>query len=131
MCWTTARRWSRNAAGELVVIGSSDSRREIQYMLKKGWDLKQLLGSAIPDPYNNDLYASVLNLPPSPAPVPSREIGPPPAPAIVTDSRGGAGCHGQSARISRQRPGRHAARLRAASSTATAKSPWMADWTAA
>ena len=43
--------------GELVVIGSSDSRREIQYMLKKGWDLKQLLGSAIPDPYNNDLYA--------------------------------------------------------------------------
>jgi hypothetical protein len=72
--------------GELVVVGSSDSRREIQYMLKKGWELKQLLGSAIPDPYNNDLYASVLNLPPASGPVPSREIGAPPDPAIVKES---------------------------------------------
>jgi hypothetical protein len=55
-------------------------------MLKKGWNLQQLLGSAIPDPYNNDLYASVLNLPPSPGPVPSSDIGPPPAPAMVIDS---------------------------------------------
>jgi hypothetical protein len=72
--------------GELVVVGSSDSRREIQYMLKKGWELKQLLGSAIPDPYNNDLYASVLNLPPATGPVPSREIGAPSDPAIVKES---------------------------------------------
>jgi Protein of unknown function (DUF3604) len=72
--------------GELVVIGSSDSRREIEFLLKKGWDLRSLLSSAIPDPYNNDLYASVLNLPPAAVPVPSREIGPPPAPAVVTES---------------------------------------------
>ncbi len=72
--------------GELVVIGSSDSRRETQYLLKKGWNLQQMLGSGIPDPYNNDLYASVMSLPPSQAPVPSREIGPPSVPAIITDA---------------------------------------------
>jgi hypothetical protein len=72
-------------AGELTVIGSSDSRREIQYELKQGWTLLQVLGSGIPDPYNNDLYASVLNLPAAPGPVASREIGAPPAPAVVAD----------------------------------------------
>ena len=72
--------------GELVLIGSSDSRRELELVLKKGWDIRQLLGSGLPDPYNNDLYASVMNLPPASAPVPSREVGPPPGPAVVVDS---------------------------------------------
>jgi len=79
-------------SGELTLIGSSDSRRELQYMLKQGWDLKQLLGSAIADPYNNDLYSSVISLPPAPSLFSSREIGAPPAPAVVPDSdaeRGG------------------------------------------
>ena len=79
-------------AGGLMVIGSSDSRREVQYMLKQGWSLGQLLGSAIPDPYNNDLYASMINLPPAASLFASREIGAPPAPAVVPDSeaeRGG------------------------------------------
>ncbi len=71
--------------GELVVINSSDSRREVQYMLKKGWSLGQLLGSPIPDPYNNDLYASVLNLPVAAGQIPSRAIGPPPPPALIAD----------------------------------------------
>jgi hypothetical protein len=72
--------------GELVVINSSDSRREIQYLLKQGWALNQLLGSGIPDPYNNDLYASIVNLPAATSSVPIRTIGPPPAPAVVADA---------------------------------------------
>ncbi len=74
------------AGGELIVINSSDSRREVQYMLKKGWSLGQLLGSAIPDPYNNDLYASVIKLPAAAGQVPAKSIGPPPAPALVVES---------------------------------------------
>jgi hypothetical protein len=72
--------------GELVVINSSDSRREIQYLLKKGWSITQLLGSGIPDPYNNDLYASIVNLPPAASAVATRTIGQPPTPAVVADA---------------------------------------------
>jgi hypothetical protein len=71
--------------GELTVIESSDSRREIRYALKQGWTVKNLVGPVSPDPYNNDLYASVLSLPAAPGPVSSRVIGGPPAPAIVAD----------------------------------------------
>ena len=99
MCWTTGPALVSQRGGELVVIGSSDSRREIQYMLKKGWDLKQLLGSAIPDPYNNDLYASVIE----PAAFAGACAEPGNRRAARPGDRRGlggrAGRHGQSSRI--------------------------------
>jgi hypothetical protein len=73
---------SRNP-GDLVVIESSDARREVEWLLKKGWDFRQLLGSGLPDPYNNDLYASILALPPAVAPISGRDIGLPRAPSVI------------------------------------------------
>lgn len=70
--------------GNLVVIESSDSRREAQRLLKQGWDLKQLMGYGYADPFNNDLYANVISLAPAPGPVTGRDLGPPPAPAVVS-----------------------------------------------
>ncbi len=71
-------------SGDLVVIESSDSRREVQRLLKLGWDLKQLMGYGYPDPFNNDLYANVISLPPAAAPVAGRDLGTPPAPTVIS-----------------------------------------------
>jgi hypothetical protein len=71
--------------GELTVIGSSDSRRELQYILKEGWVVNNLMGYGFPDPYNNDLYASIVNLPAAAKPVPGRTLGLPPAPSVVKE----------------------------------------------
>jgi hypothetical protein len=69
--------------GDLVVIESSDSRRESQRLLKKGWEIKEMMGYGYPDPFNNDLYANVISLSPAPGPVTGRDLGPPPAPTKV------------------------------------------------
>jgi hypothetical protein len=69
--------------GSLVVIESSDSRREAQRLLKQGWDIKQLMGYGYPDPFGNDLYANVISLAPAPGPVAGRDLGPPPPPTVV------------------------------------------------
>jgi hypothetical protein len=69
--------------GDLVVIESSDSRREAQRLLKQGWDLKQLLGYGGTDPFNNDLYANVIALPAASSPIQGRDLGAPPAPTVV------------------------------------------------
>lgn len=50
-------------AGDLMVLESSDYRREIQLLTKRGWDTSLIRTYGLPDPYNNDLYASVLTLP--------------------------------------------------------------------
>ncbi len=70
--------------GDLVVIESSDSRREAQILLKRGWGLKELLGYGGADPFNNDLYANVIALPPASAPITGRDLGAPPAATIVS-----------------------------------------------
>jgi Protein of unknown function (DUF3604) len=69
--------------GDLVVIESSDSRREAQILLKRGWDLKQLMGFGGGDPYNNDLYANVIALPPASVPVLGKDLGAPPTPTVL------------------------------------------------
>jgi hypothetical protein len=70
--------------GDLLVIESSDSRRESQRLLKQGWEIKQMMGYGYPDPFNNDLYANVISLPPAQGPVAGRDLGPPPAPTVVS-----------------------------------------------
>ena len=72
--------------GDLVVIGSSDSRREAQRALARGWNLGKADGFGFDDPYNNDLFATVLALPPASSPVLGRDIGLPPAPVRVATS---------------------------------------------
>jgi len=74
--------------GDLVVIESSDSRREAQLLLRRGWDLKQLMGYGGPDPYNNDLYANVIALPPAPAPILGKDLGAPPSPTVIPTADG-------------------------------------------
>lgn len=69
-------------AGDLIVIESSDSRRDVQLGLLKGWNLALWDGYGFTDPYNNNLYASVLSLPPASSPITGRDAGPPPAPVI-------------------------------------------------
>jgi Protein of unknown function (DUF3604) len=69
--------------GDLVVIESSDSRRESQILLKRDWTIKEMMGYGGADPYNNDLYANVIVLPPAPAPITGRDLGVPPAAAVV------------------------------------------------
>lgn len=69
--------------GELLVVESSDSRREIGLLLKQGWDIKQILAFDSADPYNNDLYASTIHLPPAPGPIAGTGAGTPPAPIVV------------------------------------------------
>ena len=95
-------------AGDLMVIGSSDSRRELQYMLKQGWDIKQLLSSAIPDPYNNDLYASVINLPRGALAICQSRNRRAACSGTGSRFRSGTWRHGPGARICRQLPGRRA-----------------------
>ena len=73
-------------AGDLMVLGSSDYRREIQLLTKRGWDVSLIRTYGFPDPYNNDLYASELTLPPAPRPVPGRDLGPPPPPTLVSSA---------------------------------------------
>jgi hypothetical protein len=69
--------------GDLVVIESSDSRRESQILVKQGWDLKQLMGYGYADPYNNDLYANAIALPPASMTPAARDLGPPPTPTVI------------------------------------------------
>jgi hypothetical protein len=72
-------------AGEVTIVESSDSRREIQPMTKQGWQIqKHIFGYGFPDPYENDLYASVISLSPAPGPIVAQRIGAPPAPSVVT-----------------------------------------------
>lgn len=73
-------------AGDLVVIQSSDSRREVQRLLEKGWTTNVWDGYGFPDAYNNDLFASVLTLPTASGPVTGHDSGAPPAPVVVKDS---------------------------------------------
>ena len=68
--------------GDLVVIHSSDYRREVERGLAKGWTPAVWDGYGFADPYNNDLYASVLALPPASAPIAGRDLGPPPPPVV-------------------------------------------------
>ena len=77
-------------AGDLMVLESSDYRHEIQLLTKRGWDMSMIRTYGLPDPYNNDLYASVLTLPPAPQPVAGRDLGPPP-PATLVSSGGSSG----------------------------------------
>ena len=60
------------------MIASSDYRREIQLLTKRGWDFTQIRTTGVADPYNNDLFASMVTLPPAPQPVAGRDVGPPP-----------------------------------------------------
>jgi hypothetical protein len=71
-------------AGDLMVLESSDYRREIQLLTRRGWDMSMIRTYGLPDPYNNDLYASVLTLPPATQPVAGRDLGPPPPPTLVS-----------------------------------------------
>jgi hypothetical protein len=73
-------------AGDLIVIESSDYRREVQRGLAKGWNPGVWDGYGFNDPYNNDLFASVLSLPAASSPVAGRDIGPPPAPVKPNDT---------------------------------------------
>lgn len=43
-----------------------------------------MMGYGYPDPFNNDLYANLISLPPAQGPVAGRDLGPPPAPAVVS-----------------------------------------------
>ncbi len=70
-------------AGDLMVIESSDYRREIQLLTKRGWDFTQIRTTGVADPYNNDLFAAVISLPPAAQPVSGKDIGPPPIPTKV------------------------------------------------
>jgi hypothetical protein len=70
-------------AGDLVVIESSDSRRDSSTLIKQGWNLKEILAFSEPDPYQNDLYASVLKLPPAPSPIAGRPLPAAPAPVAT------------------------------------------------
>src|SRR3984957_6119347 len=72
--------------GDLMVIQSSDSRREVHRGLAKGWNPNVWDGYGFADPYNNDLYASVLALSPASSPVGGRDIGPPPVPVVLQSS---------------------------------------------
>ncbi len=72
--------------GDLIVIESSDYRREVQRGLAKGWNPGVWDGYGFDDPYNNDLFASVLSLPPAASPVAGRDAGPPPAPVKPRDT---------------------------------------------
>jgi hypothetical protein len=74
--------------GDLVVIESSDSRREIQLLLAKGWNIDLWDGYGMTDPYNNNLYVSTLALPPATSSVLGRDLGPPPAPVVSSSSEG-------------------------------------------
>src|ERR1700691_883145 len=76
--------------GELLVIESSDYRREIQLLTKRGWDFTQIRTTGVADPYNNDLFASVIALPPAPQPVTGRDVGPPPPATTVPANDAGA-----------------------------------------
>ncbi len=71
--------------GELLVIESSDYRREVQLLTKRGWDNSQIRTTGIADPYNNDLFASTIALPPAAKPVSGKDLGPPP-PATKVNS---------------------------------------------
>jgi hypothetical protein len=73
-------------AGDLIVLQSSDYRREVQRGLAKGWNPGVWDGYGFDDPYNNDLFASVLSLPPAASPVVGRDAGPPPAPVKPNDT---------------------------------------------
>ena len=58
-CSTTARRWCRRAAGELMVVGSADDRRQFQKIEKYATATGTTPSvPARPDPFNNDLYAN-------------------------------------------------------------------------
>ncbi len=57
--------------GELIVLGSSDSRRQFHPVAPQT-DYK--------DPYNNDLYMNTLSLPPASGPVSAKAAGNAPAP---------------------------------------------------
>jgi hypothetical protein len=70
-------------AGDLMVIESSDYRREIQLLTKRGWDFTQIRTTGVADPYNNDLFASLISLPPAAQPISGRDIGPPPPPTTA------------------------------------------------
>jgi hypothetical protein len=74
------------SGGELMVVESTDYRREVGRLLKKGWELGQFLAFSVPDPYNNDIYASLIKLPPAPGPVAVTSLGAPPAPVQVAES---------------------------------------------
>jgi hypothetical protein len=72
--------------GDLVVIGSSDSRREAELLLKRGWSLKDLMGYGGADPFNNDLYANVIALPPAQSPIAGQDLGAPPPATIIANA---------------------------------------------
>jgi hypothetical protein len=74
-------------AGDLVVIGSSDYRRELEHLIRQGWGMGPGAGGAavvnpasLKDPYNDDLWASVIFLPPAPSPIAAGSLGSPSAP---------------------------------------------------
>jgi hypothetical protein len=91
--------------GELLVVESSDYRREIQLLTKRGWDTSQIRTTGIADPYNNDLYASAVSLPPAAGPTAVRDLGAPPAPTLVSGET-------QTAAISKVRGYREAGDLK-------------------
>jgi hypothetical protein len=109
--------------GDLVVIESSDSRREAQILLKRGWELKDLMGYGGADPFNNDLYANVIALPPAPAPITGRDRGAPPEATVVatTDSER---ANDKAVRDYRVTLGRDNRKSYAVSSIGTARSRW-------
>jgi hypothetical protein len=84
-------------AGELVVIGSSDGRRNLAAAFrtaparrggKKGGDAAVLnIPNIVNDPYNNDLWMSRIALPAARARLTAKETQVPKAPAVVIDRR--------------------------------------------
>lgn len=69
-------------AGEIMVIGSSDSRRQFHRVGPAAAGGMQLDGSVPQDPYNNDLYVNTIDLAPATAPIAVKASPAPTTPAM-------------------------------------------------
>ncbi|MGH9666607.1 MAG: hypothetical protein ACRD9L_19455, partial [Bryobacteraceae bacterium] len=63
--------------GELLMVGSSDGRRDFQRIEREEPKTPNNIATWRHDPYNNDLYASAISLTPAPGPVQAVEMARP------------------------------------------------------
>ncbi|MEK7407038.1 MAG: hypothetical protein AAB225_18350 [Acidobacteriota bacterium] len=75
-------------AGELLVIGSSDWRRQFHLSEKFAKPQVRRGAETVPDPYQNDLYANLVSLPPASGQFAVRSGAAPGAPAPALDPAG-------------------------------------------
>ncbi|MGH9665165.1 MAG: hypothetical protein ACRD9L_12135, partial [Bryobacteraceae bacterium] len=86
-----------STGGELLVVGSSDGRRDFQRIQREQTKTPNNIGTWQRDPYNNDLYASTVSLAPAPGPVRAVETARPeaagPTPAVKAERAAIAAMH--------------------------------------